>query len=253
MSLRKLLIFGLAALTLLSCDAEKEEISNPESIDEIIESTKDMKEHSKKIKEELEEWKSQDSEESLVYYKKGDDFYKDGNLRGAIDSWQEAIKLNPELEKELNEKSSDAYFNLGHSYHQNNELDHAILAYKNSLELNENHKAHNNLGVALMMKGGFYGGYTIDHVDQNVKPFFANAYKSIPSDHYDLYLVEAAIAHFDNAVKCNKYYALSYYNRALANKDAGFANAAVSDLEKVIELRAEWSKEARDLINNIKK
>jgi len=80
MSLRKLLIFGLAALTLLSCDAEKEEISNPESIDEIIESTKDMKEHSKKIKEELEEWKSQDSEESLVYYKKGDDFYKDGQL-----------------------------------------------------------------------------------------------------------------------------------------------------------------------------
>lgn len=87
-----------------------------------------------------------DAPKILAYYNMGNAYADLGEYQNAIDSYQQAIKLDPTLSKPHN--------NLGLAYAALNRLDEAAAAFTEAVRLKADYaEAHFNLGVAMMLLG----------------------------------------------------------------------------------------------------
>ena len=105
-----------------------------------------------RLKEAVEEYKKvielaiKDEPKILAYYNMGNAYADLGEYQRAIDSYQQAIKLDPTLSKPHN--------NLGLAYAALNRLDEAAWAFTEAVRLKADYaEAHFNLGVAHLQLG----------------------------------------------------------------------------------------------------
>ena len=92
-----------------------------------------------------------------------------GYLDAAIDSYKQALKIKPDY--------AEAYYNMGISLHEKDDLDAAIKSYKQALKIKPNYaECYSNLGVALKDEGNL--GAAIDSFKQalKIKPDYAESF-----------------------------------------------------------------------------
>lgn len=132
--------------------------------------------------------------EALAYLSKGRELYRNDEDTQAIESFQQAIKLNPEL--------AEAHFRLGLSYDAIGQEQEAEAAYKKAVETykkyldkeenEEDAEAHYNLGQT-------YAGL---HLYSEAVREYRQATSIKPDDaaiHYDLGLALMRLAQYDEA------------------------------------------------------
>ena len=125
----------------------------------------------------------------------------------AIECYNRALALNPNLHSELNPRLAGAYNNRGLAYDNKGEYDQAIADYAKALELNPKLAlAYNNRGNAHNNKGEY----------------------------------DQAIADYAKALELNQDYALAYYNRGNAYNNKGEYSQAIADYSKVLELNPDY-------------
>jgi tetratricopeptide (TPR) repeat protein len=135
-----------------------------------------------------------------------------GNKEGAISDFNEVIRINP--------NHSIAYSNRGNEKKDLGDNQGAITDYTESIRLKnpELHLPYNNRGIAKRALEDKQGGIS-DH-DQAIRlnPSYAEAYNNRGNDKDDLGDKEDAIADYNEAIRLNPDYALFYYSRGLIKK-----------------------------------
>ncbi len=126
----------------------------------------------------------------------GHGLYLEGRLDEAIEQYEIALRLKPEL--------VDAQMNLGVAYYKKGLLDKAIERYLIALKLEPGFaEAHNNLGLVLMDKS--WNDKAIEHykIALKLKPNFAEAHHNLGAAYGNKGMIDDAIREFEIALKLN--------------------------------------------------
>jgi len=92
--------------------------------------------------------RSKAEEDPVIYYNKGLQLMQAGRIQEAIDSFQRAIQLKPDL--------ADAHSDLGAAYNKVNRTQEAVGEFEQAIQLNPKMaRAHYNLGNAYDRLGRF--------------------------------------------------------------------------------------------------
>lgn len=99
-----------------------------------------------------------------------------GELKGAIEEFQQVLKLNAKAELKIL-----AYYNLGNAYADRGQYQEAIASYREAIKLNANSpgpqlsKPHNNLGLAYAASNQIAEAVTEFSQAVRIKPDYAQA------------------------------------------------------------------------------
>ena len=92
-----------------------------------------------------------------------------GYLDAAIDSYKQALKIKPDY--------AEAYYNMGISLHEKDDLDAAIKSYKQALKIKPNYaECYSNLGVAFQDKGDLEAAMDSYKQALKIKPDYAECF-----------------------------------------------------------------------------
>ena len=92
-----------------------------------------------------------------------------GYLDAAIDSYKQALKIKPDY--------AEAYYNMGISLHEKDDLDAAIKSYKQALKIKPNYaECYSNLGVAFQDKGDLEAAMGSYKQALKIKPDYAECF-----------------------------------------------------------------------------
>jgi len=164
-----------------------------------------------------------------AYNNRGNAYRHKGEFDKAIDDYNKALKLNP--------NDADAYNNRGIAYDDKGEYDKAIDDYNKALKLNPNlAEAYNNRGVTYRHKGEF--DKAIDDYNKALKlnPNYADAYNNRGVAYRHKGEFDKAIDDYNKALKLNPNYADAYNNRGNAYADKGEYDKAIDDYNKALKL-----------------
>ena len=183
------------------------------------------------------------------------------DLEIAIDAYDKALRLNPDLVEAYNNRGS-AKFTLGQhkaaiadfneaiarnpDYAQiyNNrglakgalgQYDAAIADYDAAIARNPDNAEHyTNRGAARAALSQYEAAFADYDKALRLNPDFAGAYNNRGSAKFTLGQHEAAIADFNEAITRNPDYAQAYYNRGNAKDALGQHEAAIADFNEAI-------------------
>jgi len=152
-----------------------------------------------------------------------------GDKQGAIDDYNQAIKINPNY--------ANAYYNRGNVRDDLGDKQGAIDDYNLAIKINPNYAlAYNNRGNARADLGD--KPRAIDDFNQAIKfnPNYALAYSNRGTVRYELGDKPGAIDDFNQAIKFNPNYANAYYNRGNVRADLGDKPRAIDDFNLAIKI-----------------
>jgi len=161
----------------------------------------------------------------------GNNLINAGNINGALDKYQEALKYADGGE------DPDVRFNMGIAYKSKGELNKAVVEYRKAIELApEYSEAHNNLGNLLKDQKKF--DEAIYHFEASIKIFSEN-----PSTHNNLGTVHAmkgeiseAVTHFAKAISIQPTYFDARQNLGFAHMRQGELVAAERDFSQAVQI-----------------
>jgi len=155
------------------------------------------------------------------YYNLGNALVKQGRIDEAIESYQQALQLDPSYPV--------AHYGLGNTFAQQGKLEDAKHHLRGAVRLDPNFaEAHNNLGNALARLGELRDA--IEHFRKALEldPVLAETHFNLGNALVQTGHLEEAIGHLQRAVKINPRYAEAHHN-------LGRVVAARGDLGKAIE------------------
>ena len=175
--------------------------------------------------------------EDLV--EKGLEKYEKKNYKGAIDDYDQAIKLKPDY--------SAAYNNRGIARRDLGDNKAAITDFDQAIQTNRNWRkgglwtAYNNRGIARRDLGD--NKAAIDDFDQAIKlkPDLAEAYNSRGDARSALGDNKAAIDDYDQAIRLKPDYTDAYFNRGTVRSALGDKKAAINDYDQAIKLKPDYT------------
>ena len=166
---------------------------------------------------------------SVAYYNKALAYRKMGNIKEAIKNYSKAIALNPD--------DPDYYYNLGIAYRLNNEPQKAIHSYKKAIQLdpyNENY--WNNLGNAYYDIGDYKKAVECYKKAVEINPSFFLGWQNLANTFLDIGEYEKAVKAFKKAIKIDKRCADCYMDMGIALKELGRYDEALKAYEKAVEI-----------------
>jgi tetratricopeptide (TPR) repeat protein/S1-C subfamily serine protease len=169
-----------------------------------------------------------------AYYNRGIVRDELGDKPGAIDDYNLAIKINPNY--------AQAYYNRGNARDDLGDKQGAIDDYNQAIKFNPNYApAYNNRGVVRDDLGDKPGA--IDDYNQAIKfnPNYAPAYYNRGIVRYDLGDKQGAIDDYNQAIKFNPNYAPAYNNRGNARDDLGDKPGAIDDYNLAIKINPNYA------------
>jgi tetratricopeptide (TPR) repeat protein len=149
-------------------------------------------------------WASQLQKTALEYYRKGNARYDLGDYQGAIDDYNQALKLDP--------NNAKAYYNRGIARSDLGDNQGAIDDYTQAIKLDPNNAYAYNTNNAY-------------------------AYNNRGFARYNLGDKQGAIDDYTQAIKLDPNNAYAYNNRGFARYNLGDNQGAMDDLQKAAELR----------------
>ncbi|MFN6157639.1 MAG: tetratricopeptide repeat protein [Dolichospermum sp.] len=164
-----------------------------------------------------------------AYYNRGNARKELGDKPGAIDDFNLAIKINPNL--------AQAYYNRGNARKELGDKPGAIDDYNLAIKINPNlAQAYYNRGNARRELGDKQGA--IDDYNQAIKinPNNADAYNNRGIVRYELGDKQGAIDDYNLAIKINPNYAQAYALRGIVYYELGDKQKAKEDLQRAAQL-----------------
>ncbi|MDZ8186473.1 MAG: tetratricopeptide repeat protein [Nostoc sp. ChiSLP02] len=169
-----------------------------------------------------------------TYYKEGLEKYNNKDFSGAIEDYNQAIKINPNY--------ADAYYNQGLAHYDLGDKQAAIEDYTQAIKINPDYaNAFINRGLTHYDLGDKQAA--IEDYNQAIKinPDHANAYINRGLTRSELGDKQAAIADYNQAITINPNDAVAYYNRGLARYDLGDKQAAITDYNQAIKINPDYA------------
>ncbi len=152
-----------------------------------------------------------------------------GDDEGAIQDYNQAIELNPQL--------AEAYYNRGLAKSRLGQNEEAIKDYDKAIELNPQlAEAYCNRGVAKNRLREYEEAIKDFNQAIELNPQDAKAYYNRGLSKYYLEEYEEAIRDYDQAIKLNPQLAEAYNNRGVSKSSLGKHREAIKDFNKAIEL-----------------
>ena len=159
---------------------------------------------------------------------------EEDNWKEAIDAYNEAIQLNPDM--------AEAYNNRGNAKNGLGQHEAALTDYDEAIRLKPDMaEAYNGRGNAKNYLGQ-YQAALID-LDESIrlKPDYAIAYNNRGNAKRGLRQHQAALADYTEAIRLNPDMAEAYNNRGVARNDLGEYEAALADLNEAIRLKPAYA------------
>jgi tetratricopeptide (TPR) repeat protein len=152
-----------------------------------------------------------------------------GDQKAAIEDYNQAIRLNPNY--------ADAYNNRGNARSAIGDQKAAIEDYNQAIRLNPNYAdAYNNRGNARSAIGDQKAA--IEDYNQAIRlnPNYADAYNNRGISRYISGDKKAAIEDYNQAIRLNPNFAVAYICRGIAHSAIGDQKAAIEDYNQAIRL-----------------
>ena len=244
----------------------------------------ELKEQSHKAEEKIEQIQQDtliqystdkgDNHEQLMkandYAKQGDKFFLAGRLKQAVNTYNQALKIHPQM--------ADVWNNRGVVLTRLKMFDEAICSYDRALQIRADYAdAWNNRGVSLIELQHYQEAINSFEQGIKVKPDYADAWNNrgvclakiqkyqeavksynqaiaIKNDYTDAWnnrgvslmklgIYGEAIACFDNAIKIKPDFFSAWYNQARCYSLKGEFEVSLKSLEKAIDLNGGNCKE----------
>jgi tetratricopeptide (TPR) repeat protein/S1-C subfamily serine protease len=163
-----------------------------------------------------------------AYYNRGIVRYDLGDKPGAIDDFNQAIKFNP--------NDALAYYNRGIVRSELGDKPGAIDDYTQAIKINPNYdKAYYNRGIVRKELGDNQGAIDDFNLAIKINPNDAEAYNNRGIVRDELGDKQGAIDDYTLAIKINSNYAKAYYNRGIVRYDLGDKQGAIDDYTLAIK------------------
>ena len=190
--------------------------------------------------------------------------HRKNDLETAIDAYDEAIRLKPDLAEAYNNRgiakrslgrheealadydeairlksdNAEAYYNRGVAKNNLGWHEEALADYDEAVRLKPDYaKAYNNRGVAKNNLGRHEEALADYDEAIRLKSDNAEAYNNRGNAKNNLGRHEEALADYDEAIRLKSDYAEAYNNRGNANNDLGRHEEALADYDKAIRLK----------------
>ncbi|MFZ4728522.1 MAG: tetratricopeptide repeat protein [Pseudanabaena sp.] len=152
-----------------------------------------------------------------------------GDKKGAIADYNEAIRLNP--------NDANAYNKRGIVKSDLGDKQGAINDFNEAIRLDPNHAfAYNNRGIEKSDLGDKQGAINDSNEAIRLNPNDAAAYNIRGLAKSDLGDKQGAIADYNEVIRLSPLYAHAYNNRGLAKSDLGDKQGAIADYNETIKL-----------------
>jgi tetratricopeptide (TPR) repeat protein len=158
-----------------------------------------------------------------------------GNVPGAIEQYEQALRIKPDL--------AEAQNNLGYALQQSGKLDEAKEHYEQALRLAPNYAvAHNNLGFVLFQLHKVPEAKAQYEEALRLVPDFADAHKNLGDVLFGLGKVTEAIQHFEQALRINPddFRAHCNLGGALLGQP-GRVREAIGHLEQALQINPDYA------------
>lgn len=185
---------------------------------------------------------------SLEMFETGNRLYEEGDLRGAITSWQGFLAENPDV-YQIN-------INIGNAHQELGELESAIAAFESVLAVDPGEtRALFKMGEIMIEQ---------DDLDAAL-PYFERAIESSPSEpevfynvaeiYFDRRQIPPAIEYYQRAIEVDPEFLPAYRQMGYAYLNAGEMDSAISAFERFLQVAPPESEEAamvRDIVAALK-
>jgi len=165
----------------------------------------------------------------VVWFNKGFALHNLGRYDEAINCFDEAIRLDPNL--------APAWYNKGLSLGKLERYEDAINAFNEAIRLDPNHaNAWYSKGNALFSQGNY--DEAIKAFDETIRlnPNYANAWNNKGNALHDLGKYDEAIKAFDETIRLDPNHANAWYNKGNALHDLGKYDEAIKCYDEAIRL-----------------
>ena len=156
-----------------------------------------------------------------------------GNLDGAIESYNKAIKLKPDY--------AEAYNNRGTAWEGKKEYDKALKDYDKAIELEPNYAvAYYNRGNTWGEKGEYDKALKDLNKAIELDPNYADAYSGRGVAWRNKKEYDKALEDFNKAIELNPNFAEAYNNRGNVWREKNEYDKAIKDYNKAIDLKPNY-------------
>jgi len=162
-------------------------------------------------------------------------YYELGRYSEAVESFKQAIRINPDY--------AEAHYNLGVAYYKLGRYSEAVEAYKQAIRINPDYaEAHYNLGVAYGVLGRHSEAVEAFKQAIRINPDYAEAHCNLGVSYGKLGRYSEAVEAYKQAIRINPDYAEAHNNLGATYCELVRYSEAVEPFKQAIRINPDFSK-----------